>query len=101
MLTELTQMRFADRVAVITGGANGIGRATAVLLAKEGAKVVAVDVEPQRLRELESSIHADGGSCTTFEADVLDAQAVECLPILSWENFGEPIFSSTASAAAR
>ena len=79
MLTELTQMRFADRVAVITGGANGIGRATAVLLAKEGAKVVAVDVEPQRLRELESSIRADGGSCTTFEADVLDAQAVECL----------------------
>jgi NAD(P)-dependent dehydrogenase (short-subunit alcohol dehydrogenase family) len=72
-------MRFADRVAVITGGADGIGRATAVLLAKEGAKVVAVDIEPQSLRELELNIRADGGSCTTFEADVLDAQAVERL----------------------
>ena len=69
-------MRFADRVAVITGGANGIGRATAVLLAKEGATVVAVDVEPQGLRELESSIRAQGGSCTAFEADVVDPNAV-------------------------
>jgi 3-oxoacyl-[acyl-carrier protein] reductase len=69
-------MRFADRVAVITGGANGIGRATAVLLAKEGATVVPVDVEPQGLRELESSIRAEGGSCTAFEANVVDPQAV-------------------------
>ena len=76
MPTELTPMRFADRVAVITGGANGIGRATAVLLAKEGATVVPVDVEPQGLRELESSIRAEGGSCTAFEADVVDPQAV-------------------------
>ncbi len=72
-------MRFADRVAVITGGANGIGRATAVLLAKEGATVVPVDVEPQGLRELESSIRAEGGSCTAFEADVVDPQAVSRL----------------------
>jgi NAD(P)-dependent dehydrogenase (short-subunit alcohol dehydrogenase family) len=76
MLTESTPMRFADRVAVITGGANGIGRATAALLAKEGATVVPVDVEPQGLRELESSIRGDGGSCTAFEADVVDPQAV-------------------------
>jgi NAD(P)-dependent dehydrogenase (short-subunit alcohol dehydrogenase family) len=76
MPTELTPMRFADRVAVITGGANGIGRATAVLLAKEGATVVPVDVEPQGLRELESSIRAEGGSCTVFEANVVDPQAV-------------------------
>lgn len=76
MPTELTPMRFADRVAVITGGANGIGRATAVLLAKEGATVVPVDVEPQGLRELESSIRAEGGSCTAFEANVVDPQAV-------------------------
>lgn len=69
-------MRFADRVAVITGGANGIGRATAVLLAREGATVVPVDVEPQSLRELESGIRAEGGSCTAFEADVVDPQAV-------------------------
>jgi NAD(P)-dependent dehydrogenase (short-subunit alcohol dehydrogenase family) len=76
MRTESTPMRFADRVAVITGGANGIGRATAVMLAKEGATVVPVDVEPQGLRELESSIRAEGGFCTAFEADVVDPQAV-------------------------
>lgn len=72
-------MRFADRVAVITGAANGIGRATAVLLAEEGAEVVAVDLDPHSLHELESSIRADGGSCTAVEMDVLDAKAVQCL----------------------
>lgn len=88
MLTELTPMRFADRVAVITGAANGIGKATALLLAKEGAKVVAVDIEPQGLCELESTIGADGGSCTSFETDVLDAHAVERLADFVVGEFG-------------
>jgi NAD(P)-dependent dehydrogenase (short-subunit alcohol dehydrogenase family) len=81
-------MRFADRVAVITGAANGIGRATAVLLAQEGAKVVAVDIEPRSLCELESSIRGGGGSCTTLAADVLDAEAVERLADFVVGEFG-------------
>lgn len=56
---------FAGQTAVVTGGARGIGRATAELLAALGARVVAVDNDEERLREI-----AAAGRCTAWPGDL-------------------------------
>lgn len=70
-------MRFAEKVAIITAGGGGIGRATAILLAGEGAMVAVVDIDPQSLLSVERHIQSEGGTCISFEADVLEADAVK------------------------
>ena len=53
---EAFQLRFANKVAVVTGAGQGMGRAIALRLIKEGAKVIAIDVNEQNVREtLESA----------------------------------------------
>ena len=70
-------MDFTGRTAVVTGGASGIGRATARRLASEGAHVVVTDVDLDGGHETVSMIEADGGSASVRELDVTDEQAVE------------------------
>jgi len=70
-------MRFQDKVAVITGAADGIGRATSRILAGEGAHLVAVDINPAALAALAEEIETGGGSVTTMEVNVLDSQQAE------------------------
>jgi len=69
-------MRFSAKVAVVTGAANGIGRDTAVLLAGEGASVVAVDVDAEALGRLAREIEDAGGACLPVTADVLREEDV-------------------------
>ncbi len=52
--TDVIEGRFAGRTAIVTGAGSGIGRATALRLAREGAKVVASDISADRLAELVS-----------------------------------------------
>ena len=54
-------MRFQDKVAVITAAASGIGRASADIMAKEGAIVVAVDNHQERLDRAVAELGAAGG----------------------------------------
>lgn len=64
------------KTAVITGAASGIGRATAVALAREGARIAAVDLDRAGLAETASRIAAVGGDVTTYLVDVASRDAV-------------------------
>jgi NAD(P)-dependent dehydrogenase (short-subunit alcohol dehydrogenase family) len=67
-------MKLRDRVGIITGGASGIGAATARLLAAEGARLLLVDRNADGLTTTREAIAADGGpEAETFVADVTDA----------------------------
>jgi NAD(P)-dependent dehydrogenase (short-subunit alcohol dehydrogenase family) len=68
-------MRFEAKTVLITGGATGIGRATALAFAREGANVMIGDVD-DRAAETVSMIEAAGGKAAFKRADVSDAQAM-------------------------
>jgi NAD(P)-dependent dehydrogenase (short-subunit alcohol dehydrogenase family) len=69
-------MRFAGKVAVVTGGASGIGRATCELLASQGAAVVIADLDLDRARAASGAIEAAGGQAIAMAVDVRDEAAV-------------------------
>ena len=72
-------MRFQNKVALVTASASGIGKATAEILAREGAHLVAADLNPDSLSDLSKSIKAEGGIITTSEVNVLEEEPVKNL----------------------
>ncbi len=72
-------MQFAGKVALITGGASGIGRETAVLFGREGAVVVVSDILVQEGEETVELVRAVGGSATFVHCDVRNRAEVEFL----------------------
>lgn len=62
-------MRLADKVALITGAASGIGRESALLFAREGAQVVVCDVDEGGGEETVTMIRGAGGEATFVRAD--------------------------------
>lgn len=70
---------FAGRVAVITGGASGIGRALGRRFAAEGARVVLADVEAGALARTAKELAADGADVTEAVCDVTDPASVDSL----------------------
>ncbi len=69
-------MRLLEKVAVVTGGASGIGRETCLLFAREGARVVVVDLSDEAGHETVAQIEAAGGTASYVHADV--SQAADC-----------------------
>ena len=65
-----TTRRFEGKVALVTGAASGMGRATAIRLASEGASVFGLDVDAQGLAETEANVKEAGGEITVSVADV-------------------------------
>jgi NAD(P)-dependent dehydrogenase (short-subunit alcohol dehydrogenase family) len=81
--------RFAGRTALVTGGASGIGRATALRLADEGAAVVAVDVNGDLLAEVEGHTGEAGGSVSTLVGDVSSEDGVQRMVAESLNRLGK------------
>ena len=69
-------MRFTDKVAVITAFANGIGRATAEIMARQGAVVVGIDNHSDRLETAVAALRGAGGRAYGRLCDALDEQQV-------------------------
>lgn len=81
-------MRLPDRVAIVTGGGSGIGRAIAVLFAREGARVAVADRAADRAAEVADEITAAGGQAVALTVDVTDGAAVERMAAEVAERFG-------------
>jgi NAD(P)-dependent dehydrogenase (short-subunit alcohol dehydrogenase family) len=77
-----------DRVAVVTGGASGIGRALAEQFAREGMKVVLADVEEPALAEAVRALEGAGARAIGVRTDVSRAADVEALAARALEAFG-------------
>jgi NAD(P)-dependent dehydrogenase (short-subunit alcohol dehydrogenase family) len=71
--------RLQNKVALISGSGSGIGRATAVLFAKEGAKVAVNDIREMDGQATEDMIRRAGGEATFFKADVTSGTQVKSL----------------------
>lgn len=80
--------RLEGRVAIITGAASGIGQATALQFAKEGAQVMVSDVDEDGGTETVRRIHKDGGEATFFATDVSDGDEVAALVQTTVETYG-------------
>lgn len=72
-------MLLKDKVALITAGASGMGRAAAVLFAREGAHVIVVDVNGQAAKDVVTEIEGAGGSAEAAIVDVRDLDALKDL----------------------
>jgi NAD(P)-dependent dehydrogenase (short-subunit alcohol dehydrogenase family) len=70
-------MRFQDRVVVVTGAGSGIGKATALAFGKEGAKVVAADLNAASAQAIAEQIKSAGGRAESLQVDVSVAADVE------------------------
>jgi NAD(P)-dependent dehydrogenase (short-subunit alcohol dehydrogenase family) len=75
-ISSFTGRRFVDKVAVVTGAGSGIGRAVAFRLAREGAKVAALDVAEDALAATVSAIVAEGGTASGYRCDVTSESSV-------------------------
>lgn len=71
--------RFADQVAVVTGGANGIGAAAARRLAGEGAAIVVADLDLAAAQQIADGIQAEGGHARAVQVDVSRRAQVEAM----------------------
>lgn len=81
--------RLRDRVAIITGGGQGIGRTTALLFAREGAKVVVADVNDAGGHDAVAAIEEAGGTALFVHTDVAERDAADALAEAAIDAFGQ------------
>lgn len=85
--------RLRDKVAIVTGAGSigpgwGNGKAVAVLFAREGAQVLAVDCNMEAVLETQQIIASEGGNCVVVQADVSKSEAVKIMVERCIEEFG-------------
>src|SRR5882757_9201512 len=79
--------RFPGKMAVITGGGSGIGEATALALAAEGAHIVIADRDPKAIQVAERIV-AGGGEAIFVEVDVSDSSQVQAMVETTVQRYG-------------
>ena len=82
-------MRLAGKTAIITGGASGLGRATALLFAKEGAQVAIADVSVDGAAAVQAEITQSGGAALAVSCDVSDQAQVKQAVDATLDRFGK------------
>ena len=85
--------QFSGKVALVTGGASGLGRGSAIALAKEGAKVVVADVAASEAEATVQAITAAGGQAIFVKADVTKSSEVEAMVQATVQAFGRLDFA--------
>jgi NAD(P)-dependent dehydrogenase (short-subunit alcohol dehydrogenase family) len=70
-------MKLANKVALITGAASGMGKSAALIFAKEGARVAAVDVDSAQVQQTADEITRNGGEALALRADVSKSEDVQ------------------------
>jgi len=81
-------MKLKDRVGVITGAARGIGRTIALTFVREGARVVLVDVEKERLETFKEEIEKKGGQAIAISCDITKSSEVKAMVDQAKKVFG-------------
>ncbi len=94
-------MKLKDKVAIITGAAQGIGRGIAVKFAQDGADVVAVDINVEKCQETAEEVKALGRKCEVIKADVRNREEVKNVVEKTVELFGKiDVLVNNAGAAS-
>jgi len=81
-------MILKDKVAIITGGGGGIGRATALALSKEGARVTIADVDLVKAKAVAAEVKEKGGEAIAVKVDVTDSEDIARMVEVTQDNFG-------------
>ena len=94
---------FVGKTIVITGAGGGIGRATALIFAREGANVVITDIDPEAARRVAETITQGGGHALAVGADVTSREQINAAFDQAIARFGRVnfVFSSAGAAVAR
>jgi 3(or 17)beta-hydroxysteroid dehydrogenase len=82
--------RVQGKVAIVTGGRKGLGRASAILLAKEGAKVVITDLKAEGAEDVLEHIRQDGGEAIFVQQDVSKEEDWQRMMEEAVGHFGKP-----------
>lgn len=80
--------RVQDKVAIVTGGASGVGKADCLLLAREGAKVIVTDIDEKNGQAVAAHIAGQGGTARFVKHDISSEGDWQSLMKLTKENFG-------------
>ena len=80
--------RLQDKVTVVTGAGNGIGRATALRFAEEGSSVIAADIQIDKADETVQIIEDNGGNAESIAVDVTSGADNDAMAELAVSKFG-------------
>ena len=82
-------MKLDHRVAIITGAGSGIGRASSILFAREGARIIVADINDDGGQKTVADIQANGGQAMFINTDVTKSKDVQKLIKSSHDKFGQ------------